>query len=326
MPQTIENVLVLSEQNDLSTQKVLDYLDWKGIEVVCLLQENVIRDFSLNLSDDDLSLQIEDKELSPNTFWYRRGDFKKHIPFKSSDKNALPIGDYLTREWEVVKSFLHWHFEDAPLSLGSFDKEVRNNKIWDLKTAQKVGLNIPNTLVTTSKDELQAFKSHHGKIITKPLKSSFNISTEDGIFHGEGTQLVSDEHIEALAVHFFPLLVQVYIEKEIEIRVFYLDEQVYAMAIFSQLDNQTKIDYRYYNRERPNRNVPFKLPLIIKKQVIHFMKSSGLKTGSIDLIMTPDEKFVFLEVNPVGQFDWLSANCNYYLEEKIADYLIQTQL
>ena len=34
------------------------------------------------------------------------------------------------------------------------------------------------------------------------------------------------------------------------------------------------------------------------------------------------QEFVFLEVNPVGQFGWVSKNCNYYLEKKIALKLI----
>jgi hypothetical protein len=43
----------------------------------------------------------------------------------------------------------------------------------------------------------------------------------------------------------------------------------------------------------------------------------------VDLIYTPDGEYVFLEVNPMGQFHWLSENCNYYLEEFIANQLAQ---
>ena len=52
------------------------------------------------------------------------------------------------------------------------------------------------------------------------------------------------------------------------------------------------------------------------------MRALGLDTGSLDLIVTPDERHVFLEVNPQGQLDWLSHDCNYHLEERIADALI----
>lgn len=95
------------------------------------------------------------------------------------------------------------------------------------------------------------------------------------------------------------------------------------MAIFSQLDEKTKYDYRNYNEEKPNRNVPIRLPEHISKKIVNFINNSNLDTGSIDLIYTHEKEFVFLEVNPVGQFGWVSKNCNYYLEKKIALHLIK---
>jgi hypothetical protein len=38
--------------------------------------------------------------------------------------------------------------------------------------------------------------------------------------------------------------------------------------------------------------------------------------------MTKKGEYVFLEVNPIGQFGMVSAPCNYNLEKKIAQYLI----
>jgi D-alanine-D-alanine ligase-like ATP-grasp enzyme len=48
------------------------------------------------------------------------------------------------------------------------------------------------------------------------------------------------------------------------------------------------------------------------------MQKLKLNTGSIDMIYTNDSKFIFLEVNPVGQFGMVSKPCNYNLEKKIA--------
>jgi glutathione synthase/RimK-type ligase-like ATP-grasp enzyme len=95
------------------------------------------------------------------------------------------------------------------------------------------------------------------------------------------------------------------------------------MAIFSTLDPQTRIDFRKYNWDKPNRTIPFKIPDKISDKIIQLMKTLNLNHGSIDLIVTPSEEFVFLEVNPVGQFGMVSDPCNYFLEKKIADYLIK---
>ena len=52
------------------------------------------------------------------------------------------------------------------------------------------------------------------------------------------------------------------------------------------------------------------------------MEKVELETGSIDMILTKDGKYVFLEINPVGQFGMVSYPCNYFLEKAIAKTLI----
>jgi glutathione synthase/RimK-type ligase-like ATP-grasp enzyme len=121
---------------------------------------------------------------------------------------------------------------------------------------------------------------------------------------------------------FLPSLFQEYISKKIEIRSFYLNDVFYSMAIFSQLDSLTTLDYRNYNLEKPNRTVPFCLPESVQIQVKKLMKRLELDTGSIDLILTMEGDYVFLEINPTGQFGWLSKSCNYYIEREIAKHML----
>jgi glutathione synthase/RimK-type ligase-like ATP-grasp enzyme len=121
--------------------------------------------------------------------------------------------------------------------------------------------------------------------------------------------------------NFFPSLLQHSIPKLYELRIFYLGGDFYSMAIFSQEDEQTKTDFRNYNYQKPNRTVPYKLPQEIEDKLDKFMKEMDLDTGSIDMIVTPRYEYVFLEVNPVGQYEMTSIPCNYYLNEKIAKYL-----
>mgnify|MGYP003653909829 CR=1 FL=1 len=52
------------------------------------------------------------------------------------------------------------------------------------------------------------------------------------------------------------------------------------------------------------------------------MVKMDLNCGSFDIIYTPSGEYYFLEVNPVGQFQWLSYNCNYFIEKLIAEGLI----
>ena len=51
------------------------------------------------------------------------------------------------------------------------------------------------------------------------------------------------------------------------------------------------------------------------------MRERGLNFGCIDMIYSQNNRYVFLEVNPVGQYDYVSQNCNYSIHEFIAKQL-----
>ena len=59
----------------------------------------------------------------------------------------------------------------------------------------------------------------------------------------------------------------------------------------------------------------------MEKKLTLLMKKMNLNCGSIDMIKSKEGEYVFLEINSVGQFGMVSRPCNYYLEEKVADFL-----
>jgi len=197
------------------------------------------------------------------------------------------------------------------------------NKILSLEIASDCGLNIPETIVTNSKRELfDFFTLHEGDIICKPISHAGIFGLNPSYF-GAYTSKISEDFIIGLPDHFFPCLMQKYIKKKYEVRTFYLEEKCYSMAIFSQADKQTSIDFRKYNAHNPNRYVPYQLPIEVETKVVAFMRAMDLNTGSFDFIRTEDGSYTFLEVNVAGQFGMVSYPCNYNLERKIAEWLIK---
>ncbi len=132
---------------------------------------------------------------------------------------------------------------------------------------------------------------------------------------------INDKFINSLPENFFPSLFQKKIDKKFEIRSFFIDNSFFSMAIFSQSNPKTKIDFRRYDHENPNRYVPFKLPKGIENKLFHVMNKLKINSGSIDLIYSNNKEIYFLEVNPIGQFGMISFPCNYYLEKIIAQKL-----
>lgn len=197
-------------------------------------------------------------------------------------------------------------------------KNTEINKISVLKLAKSQGLDIPKTYIVNSKNQLLDIQKKEKKLITKPIYEGLGFYDEKGVYITH-TQKVDIPKIE----NFSPSLFQEEIEKEFEIRIFYLDKCMYSMAIFSGKNKKTKVDFRNYDFFNPNRYVPFILPGSIKAKLINLMEKLNLCSGSIDMIKSTSGKYVFLEINPVGQFGMVSHPCNFHLEKKVAEFLIQ---
>ncbi|CAM1360940.1 grasp-with-spasm system ATP-grasp peptide maturase [Tenacibaculum xiamenense] len=315
-------ILIISSEKDITTHIVIQWLKKYNADFLFIKTEDLSSLNSFSIDNTSEKLTINNVDFSTiNVVWHRRGRLKF---LDSSSLNNSNLFLYLKREEDsVIKSLENFQRSTSKAYIGSYIKEVENFKLDHLSLAKKCGFRIPKTLVTTSKKELLHFKLENNKIITKDLRYPVNVQiTKDTYLSSKGTLLIDDSDIELLDDKFMPIFVQEYIEKLFEIRVFFYDSTLFSMAIFSQEDEKTIIDYRNYNDEKPNRCIPFKLPDLIKDKILKFSNESNINTGSIDLIFSSEEEFIFLEINPMGQLDWLSKNCNYYIEKEIATSLI----
>lgn len=325
-------ILILSKSNhEGSTEDIIDWLKYKG----ALFKRLNGADFYENLSIKDLSFEINDLDLDQvKVVWYRRWmdeEFFSTITSEMSLRNdhLVSLHINLSRETKVLKQYFDLSLRHVPWV--TFPEEIQINKLDVLNKAKKIGIKFPPTLVTTSKKVLEKFKETHLRIISKPISdvvifNNLDYSTEGhphSDYYSSKTIEVDSDLIEGLEPNFFPSLFQKLIEKEYEIRCFFLDSIFYAMAIFSQLDSKTSLDFRNYNEEKPNRRVPYILPNWLESKLRLLIKKVGLTTGSIDLIKGNDGEYYLLEINPIGQFGMTSSPCNYYIEEIIADKLIE---
>ncbi|MCH5717857.1 ATP-grasp domain-containing protein [Niabella hibiscisoli] len=195
------------------------------------------------------------------------------------------------------------------------------NKLIALRVAKQLGLRVPNTEIVSSKAVLRQLKSKWGRMITKSMHQGISINTKDLLISGQKTEEVTDDLLNKCGELFFPSLVQQLVPKQFELRVFVFGEMLYGIATFTQGNDKTMIDGRGIDAQKPNRQVPFELPEIIKSQLRAMLERLNLNYGSFDLICTPDGEFVFLEVNPYGQYGFLSLAGNFYIEKQIAEYL-----
>lgn len=181
-----------------------------------------------------------------SSVWYRRGGIQ--FLRKTYDNPSINIH---------MNELQHW-LEDYVMHLLESKKHINKqrkshvNKLLVLEEAHKNGLAVPAFYLAENTDDVII-----GKTITKSITGNVIIESldaeSDGIMY---TSVINEKESQTFFTSFF----QEKIEKEFEIRTFYLDGRFWSMAIFSQNDEQTKTDFRKYNTGKPNRNIRYKLP------------------------------------------------------------------
>jgi ATP-GRASP peptide maturase of grasp-with-spasm system len=254
--------------------------------------------------------------------WLRKWNNLHHLNLLwqlESSRTAIDLFKLLNKELSLVSgSFFNLFSKKKWLTK---PEALKVNKLDVLNLAKSVGFNVPDTIVTNSREICLCFLKKHEHIITKCISDAGYFKAYDQ-YHVLYTSQVGKTDLDNAPEYFYPSLFQKFIKKKYELRVFFLNDQCYAMAIFSQKNDKTKVDFRRYDNSAPNRTVPYKLPKSLQRKIISLMKRLCLNTGSIDLLVSSDNEYVFLEVNPVGQFGMVSKPCNFGLENIIAKYLI----
>lgn len=313
-------IAILSKESlEGSTEDVIDWLDYYKADYVRINGESFFKDVIFQ----DECFKIKDLEKI-NICWFRRwvsDEFLKDFLSQSnlSNRNILELFGHLNYEKNAV-NFLLW--ETLSTKKWLTNPLNHNKKLHTLKVAQEIGFIVPKTIITSKKSSLIQFHKNYQRIITKSITDTPFFFDED-TFRTLKTTEIFQEDITNYSDVFFPSLFQELIEKDYEIRVFFLEKEIYSMAIFSQLDESTSIDFRNYNYQKPNRCVPYNLPSFMKKKIHNISKALNINTGSIDIIKSKDGNYVFLEINQVGQFGMTSYPCNFFLENQIAKYLIK---
>jgi MvdD family ATP-grasp ribosomal peptide maturase len=196
------------------------------------------------------------------------------------------------------------------------------NKQLQLQVARELGLNIPRTLTTNDPNAVRAFaKSCETGIVTKML-SSFAIYDEGKelvVF----TNAVKPEDLENLSgLSLCPATFQELLLKSLEIRVTVVGQRVMSAAIDSQVSARATHDWRRDGVRMLQRWQPYQLPLEVEEKLLRLMDYFSLNYGAIDVILTPEGKHVFLELNPGGEFFWLERSPGLPISEAIADVLL----
>ncbi|MDE5430340.1 grasp-with-spasm system ATP-grasp peptide maturase [Elizabethkingia meningoseptica] len=298
-------ILIVSNNKETTTTEVTKWLSVMGKKYIRIHENEIfeIKVFKKRIFLGSVYNSFFLDDIS--SVWFRRGRLRfKRLLYKNAAVNIHMNEVQYWLEDYIVKNL------ESKKAINKNDNLL--NKLFVLEKAKETGLNIPPYFLAENTEEVELSKT-----ITKTIAGNSvleNISeAADAIMY---TSLIEEKEKNSFFINLF----QEKIEKDFEIRSFYLNGKIWSIAILSQNDEQTRIDYRKYNSKIPNRNIAYKLPKEIEDKVDRLMKILDLNCGSIDFIKSGN-MFYFLEINPSGQFLGLSITCNYNLEKEIASYL-----
>jgi hypothetical protein len=317
-------ILIIAEHDDPHADQVAQMLQQRGVESVRFAQTDFPTRAELSLSYTPRgkarhTLRVEDRQIDLNglkSVWYRLGAY----PVPHGHLAEQHHRDYVAEE---SRCFLHdaWHSLDCPwIPAPHFVVQRAQLKATQLRVAGELGFELPPTLVSNSPDDfLDFYREHNGQIVSK--QAGFAL-----IRHGIGqyvryTDVVSRRDVGyAHAVRYCPIIFQAYVPKRVELRITVVGNRVFPAEIRSQQSNHTRHDWRRYDHLKTG-YAWHTLPAEVETRCARLVERLGLNYGAIDMIQTPDDRYVFLEVNPQGQCQWIEEVTGLPINDALCDLL-----
>jgi len=196
-----------------------------------------------------------------------------------------------------------------------------DSKEEQLKIAHKLGFKIPETCITNNPDEAKKFIQEHQDVVGK-MQTGFAIY-EDGVENVVFTNVIDEKSLERLdALVYCPMQFQKKIEKKKELRITIVGQDIYAFEIDSQQSEDGKTDWRKDGVNLLDKWKKTEIPKEIQQKLLQLLDVYNVDYGAVDMIVSPEEDYYFIEINAAGEFFWLDNLLeDHAISKSIADLL-----
>jgi glutathione synthase/RimK-type ligase-like ATP-grasp enzyme len=316
-------VLIVSTIVDVATDDVIRRLAARGVAYTRINTEDYpfsrTVSFVVGQSVPSGWLDIDGRSIQlPTSVWYRR----MRTPAKPETMDG-GVYEFCLHEsratllGSILGLTTRWMSHPAAIWSAEF-------KPFQLSLAAQIGLTIPPTIITNDPNAIKKAFDQFGAMIAKPVRRGH--ITNDGRSSAIFTSQVLREHLDEIeSARYSPAIYQALIPKRYDIRVTIVGHKVFAAAIDSQSDPAAAIDWRLtHNPALPHHST--RLPEHLLDQLRRLMALLGLTFGAIDLVQNTDGEFVFLEVNPNGQWLWLDRTLDMGISEAVTEWLAEDKL
>ena len=316
-------VLVLTQQLDFHADLVIHELNRRGVNLVRFDTSDFPQRSTLiarsRSGSWDGTIALQDRSIhfdQLSSIWYRRP-----TPFEL-DPTLTPAGQQFASA-------------EARMAIGGILRSIdclwvnhpekmvtADYKPFQLKVAGDCGLEIPASLITNDPDAVIGFFEHcHGQMIYKTLSGGMIVSESGDVVSIYTSRVTLDDLLnESQRVRHTACLFQELVPKKLELRITVIGNHVFPAEIYFQHAEQAAVDWRTAYQDL--RYEIHQLPEDIHNKCLALVQKLGLSFAAIDMIVTPDGRYVFLELNSNGQWGWIQNATGLPICETLVDMLV----
>lgn len=308
-------LLVTHRQEPFCTDRVAGALLARGAKVIRFNTDEFPTSADLRVdleSNERPKLWFSQEKLDVDAVWYWRL-WPPHFDERMSPEHRqVATRESLTTLRGMLDLLSHVPWID-PIDPNA----CAENKTRQLALARSVGLAIPPTLITANPESARTFfYAHAGQVVCK-LQHSLDYSMTGG--RGFPTRLLTENDLESLqSLRYCPMMFQKFVPKAKELRIAWVDGDAFVGALDGAACG---VDWRYEAGDAPWEH--HTLPAPIHEKLAALMKLLGLRQGALDLILTPEGDYVFLEVNPHGEWGMLERDLGLPIGKAMANALLR---
>lgn len=303
-------VLILTCEEDVTADMVVVHLNATGVPVVrldpadltdgvALSGEYVHGSFRGHLSVGGRLVGIS----GLRSIWVRR-------PGTPAARAAAP-SDWLTEESaQALYGMLRG--SDARWMNHPDAARRARHKPWQLRLAQRCGLPVPATIVTTFPQAAREFAERYPDLVVKPVSGAHPQDPPRAV---PTSRVAPDTDFAAVA--FGPTLLQRRVAKRADVRLTVVGETMLAARKPTGADDE--VDVRF----APSTSSwePTEVPARVAAAVRDYLRAAELAYGAFDFAEDGDGTWWFLECNQSGQFGFVEVDTGQPIARGIAEWL-----
>jgi len=182
-----------------------------------------------------------------------------------------------------------------------------------LALARQVGLRVPDTLISNDRQAVLGFvEQYQGRVIHKTLSPAI-----DQLLFTKRWDAADAEALDELELA--PVIFQEQIGGCRELRVTVVGERFFAAEFDTGQLADGRLDFDVAFR-------PCTLPRDVEDKVRKVLDRLGLRYATVDLRIDETGEYVFLELNPQGQFLYVQIKTGMNITAAVADLLCSREL